>query len=241
MKKNSYSLEDEIINGQKKSIKDWRSDERPRERLATNGAKSLTDAELLAIIIRSGSANNSALDIARNMLEKHGSLTHLATCDFSEFKHFKGLGSAKAVTLAAVFEISKRVEAEPFSERTIIRSPEDVANFFISRLKTERREVFIVVMLNSSNQIIRYVNISEGSLNASVVHPREVFRLAIAETAASIILIHNHPSGNPEPSKEDISITRQLVETGKVIDIKVMDHLIIAGENYTSFTKRGLI
>lgn len=224
-----------------KRIKDWRKDEKPRERLVLNGSKSLSDAELLAIIIRDGTKNKSALDISRDLLTKYDNLTDLASCDYSEFKKFKGIGEAKAITLAAVFEISRRIVPSPFHDKKVIRTPDDLSEYFVSRLKTEKKELFFTVLLNSANQVIRIVQISEGSLNASIVHPREVFKTAISESAASIILVHNHPSGNPEPSTEDIRLTRQLAEAGKLIDIKVLDHLIVAADRTTSFVKRGII
>lgn len=224
-----------------KSIKEWREDERPRERLIKHGASSLSDAELLAIIIRSGSKGNSAIDIGRHMIERYSNLTGLVSCDFSEFKNFKGLGPAKAVTLAAAFEIGRRFLAEPYEHKNRISQPEDIAKFYIPRLRGEKTEFFRTLLLNSSNHIFRELVISQGTLNASIVHPREVFKTAISESAASIILLHNHPSGNPEPSKEDIQITRQLVSAGDIIGIKVYDHIIIAGEKYRSFLQMGLL
>jgi DNA repair protein RadC len=224
-----------------KAIRDWREDERPRERLLKNGASSLSDAEILAILISSGTKKFSALDIARSLLEKHSSLANLASCDPSEFRSVRGLGPARAVTLSAAFELSRRIESEPFDSRKVIHGPEDIAGYYIPRFRGARAETFHVLLLNTSNHIFRDVLVSQGSLNASIVHPREVFRTAITESAAGIILLHNHPSGNPEPSNEDINITRQLVSAGKLIDIKVLDHIIIAGEAYTSLVQRGII
>jgi len=224
-----------------KAIKDWREDERPRERLSNHGARFLSDSELLAILINSGTKNFSAIDVARKLLSNHNNLTRLASCDFSEFKKIKGLGQAKAITLAAAFELSRRIDAEPVKEKLVVKSPDDIANYYISRMRGERKEIFCIVLLSTANQIIREVIISQGSLNASIVHPREVFRIAITESAASVILVHNHPSGSLEPSKEDISLTNQLISAGKIIGIRILDHLIIAGENYTSFARIGLI
>ncbi len=223
-----------------KAIREWREDEKPRERLLKHGANTLSDAELLAILIGSGSVGFSALDAARELLNNR-TMTDLASCDPSVFKKVKGLGDAKAVTLAAGFEIAKRVQAEPFSGKKTIKSPDDVAKMYIPMLRGAPREVFRCLLLNTANQIFREIIVSEGSLNASIVHPREVFKHAITESAASVILMHNHPSGNPEPSREDINITRQLAEAGKIIDIKVIDHIIIAGDNYTSLARMGLL
>ncbi len=224
-----------------KTIKDWREDERPRERLAKHGARFLSDAELLAILINSGTKSYTALDIARELLGLHDNLSRLATCDFSEYKKVKGLGPARSITLAAAFELSKRIDAEPIKEKIVIRTPEDIAKYYISRLKGERKEIFRVLLLNSGNQIMREVIVSEGSLNSTIVHPREVFRIAITESAASIVLLHNHPSGSIEPSKEDIALTKQLVKAGELIGIAVIDHLIIGTESYTSFAQKGLL
>lgn len=224
-----------------KAIRDWRKDERPRERMYLHGAETLSDAEILAILIRSGTKNFSAIDIAKALLERFGTLERLANSDISEIKQIKGMGFTKSITLSAAFEISKRLKSRPFDLKGVINSPTDVANYYIERLMGLNVEIFRVILLSSSNTIIREVIISSGTLNASIVHPREVFRLAITESCASIILLHNHPSGNVEPSKEDIKITKQLVEAGKIIDIKVLDHIIIGGNRYSSFVQLGLL
>lgn len=222
-------------------IRDWRDDEKPRERMMLHGPEVLSDSELIAIILGSGTIGRSAIDIGRDLLAKYSSLNELAKCDFSEFKNISGIGNAKAVTLSAAFELSRRIEIAPFSGKKVFRSPEDIADYYIPRLRDLRIEVFKILLLNSSNQIFRDLTITEGILNMSVVHPREVFRTAISESAASIILMHNHPSGNPEPSKEDLKITEQIVAAGKIIGIKVLDHLIIAGDKFTSFVSLGII
>ncbi|MCO5251568.1 MAG: DNA repair protein RadC [Candidatus Kapabacteria bacterium] len=222
-------------------IRDWKSDDKPRERLMMHGPEVLSDSELLAIIVGSGTVGRSAIDIARELLKKYSSLNHLARCDFSEFKNISGIGDAKAVSIIAAFELSRRIEIAPFSGKKIFRSPEEIAEYYIPRMRDLRIEIFKVLLLTSSNQIFRDLTITEGILNSSVVHPREVFRIAITESAAAIILMHNHPSGNPEPSKEDIKITEQIVQAGKIVGIKVLDHIIIAGDKFTSFVSLGLI
>lgn len=153
-----------------------------------------------------------------------------------------GIGNDKAVTLLAAFELSRRIQVQSrwFSDKKIT-SPQDVADIFIPMLRDEIKENFIVVCLNSANKIIRYVTVSVGNLNSSVVHPREIFKAAIENDSASIILIHNHPSGNPEPSNEDISITKKVVESGKIMDIPVFDHIIVAGNGFTSFVEKRII
>lgn len=215
-------------------IKEWRNDERPRERLLQHGPSALTDAELIAIVLKTGTRGLSAIDVARMMLTRYGTLNELASRDVSEVRAFKGMGQVKAVTLAASFEIGRRMQTEPFTQLDTVRSPQDVANIFIPRMRTMRKEQFYVLLLNSANKIFREALVSEGSLNASIVHPREVFRIAVIESAASVIVLHNHPSGNTDPSTEDIEITRQLVEAGRILGIPVHDHIIIAGESFTS-------
>ncbi len=224
-----------------KPIKEWRADERPRERLMKRGADSLSDSELLAILISTGTKNLSAVDLAKMLLDRFQSLRELASRDISEIRSVKGIGLAKAITLSAAFEISRRIQASGFEDNPILRAPEDVAKFFIPMLRGVRQERFYIVLLNSSNRITRIKLITEGTLNASLVHPREVFRFAITETAASIILVHNHPSGNCTPSHEDLEMTRKLVDAGKLIDIPILDHLIIAEDRFTSLARLGYI
>lgn len=227
--------------GTYKSIKEWRADERPRERLLKNGPSSLSDSELLAILISSGTKSLSALDLGKILLDKFQSLYQLASRDISELKSIKGIGLAKAITLCAAFEISRRIQTSAFEENPFFRSPRDVANYFIPMLQGVMQERFYIVLLNSSNRITKTKLITQGTLNSSLVHPREVFRFAITEAAASIILVHNHPSGNSTPSEEDINITKKLVEASKFIDIPILDHLIIAGSNFTSLAQLGYI
>ncbi len=222
-------------------IKDWPVNERPREKLINHGPEVLTEAELLAILIGSGSGKVTAVDIAKTLFVEHRTLRSLAGLSVGDLKQFRGIGDARAVSIAAAFELARRLQSSPDVERRIIRSPSDIAEEFIPALRDLQQEVFIVVLLNSANKIIKEITITKGLLNSSLTHPREVFRHAIVEHAASVILMHNHPSGNPEPSQEDISITKQIVEAGKVVGIPVHDHIIIAGGNFTSLAERGLI
>jgi len=222
-------------------IKDWPVNERPREKLINHGPEVLTEAELLAILIGSGSGNVTAVDVAKTLFVEHRTLRSLAGLSVGDLKQFKGIGDARAVSIAAAFELARRLQSSPDVERRIIRSPSDIAEQFIPALRDLQQEVFIVVLLNSANKIIKEITITKGLLNSSLTHPREVFRHAIVEHAASVILMHNHPSGNQEPSQEDVSITKQIVEAGKVVGIPVHDHIIIAGGNFTSLAERGLI
>ena len=231
------------MNEEKKlKVKDLPPDDRPREKLLLRGAQNLSDAELVAILLRTGKKGKSVIEIAREIINKEKNLAVLATRTVTSLKKIDGIGNDKAATLAAAFELSRRILSQSKSlSNKKITSPQDIAEFFIPILRDELKEKFIVVCLNSSNKISSYETISIGNLNSSVVHPREVFKVAIDNSSANIILIHNHPSGNPEPSNEDIRITKKIVEAGKILDILVFDHLIIAGKTYTSFVEKRLI
>lgn len=224
------------------TVKELPLDDRPREKLLMRGAQNLSDAELVAILLRTGKKGNSVIEIARELIQTEGNLAMLATKSVDSLQKVSGIGKDKAATLAAAFELSRRIlsQSKWFSDQKVT-SPQDIADIFIPLLRDDNKERFIVVCLNSSNKIIKHETISIGNLNSSVVHPREIFKVAIDNSSASIILIHNHPSGNPEPSNEDISITKKIVESGKILDIPVFDHLIIAGETYTSFVEKRLI
>ena len=223
------------------TVKELPPDDRPREKLLLRGAQSLSDAELVAILLRTGKKGNSVLEIARELINSEGNLAMLATKTVDSLQKISGIGKDKAATLAAAFELSRRILSQPkWLSNKKITSPQDIAEIFIPILRDDNKEKFIVVCLNSANKIIKHETISIGNLNSSVVHPREIFKVAIDNSSASIILIHNHPSGNPEPSNEDIRITKKIVETGKIMEIPVFDHLIIAGETYTSFVEKRL-
>ncbi len=222
------------------SIKQWPSDERPREKLLNHGPQALSDSELLAIVIRSGNAASNAVELARNVLADSGSLRRIASKSAEELTRIKGIGRAKALALVAVFELGRRVQGESTEETVIVRSPGDVAAVMVPRLRDASCEKFHVLILDSKNALIRNIELTSGTLNASLVHPREVFKAAIDHRAASVIVVHNHPSGNKEPSREDVEITRQLAETGKIVGIPLHDHIIIAGNDYTSLAERGI-
>ncbi len=222
-------------------IKDWPESERPREKLLERGASALSDAELLAILIRAGTGKLTALDLARKLIADNRSLRAISTKTVKELMLIPGLGEVKAVELLAAFEIGRRIEAGSAGQKTIIRSPEDVAELMGPRLRDLTREVFHVLVLDSQNGVKKDVELSTGTLNASLVHPREVFKVAIDHLAAAVIVVHNHPSGNREPSREDIEVTRQLDESGRTLGIPVHDHIIIAGDGFTSFVERGLL
>lgn len=224
------------------TITEWPEDERPREKLMKVGADHLSDAELLAIILGGGTRYVTAVDLAKTMLMKSQGLSNLASSTIGDLKAFNGIGNAKSVTLMATFELARRLEAERKSRKKVsVRSPRDIAAMYIPLMQNLKQEEFRIIILNNSNYVERDVLISKGHLTASLVHPREVFKTAVAESAAGIILLHNHPSGNPSPSPDDINITKKLVDAGKVMGIPVHDHIIVAGDEYTSFVNKGLL
>lgn len=223
-------------------IKDLPIDDRPREKLLLRGVQSLSDTELIAILLRTGRKGKSVIDVAREMLDEEGSLSFLASKSVESLTKFKGVGNDKAATLVAAFEIVRRIESNIHSyKKKRITSPKDVAEFFIPLLRDELQENFFVICLNSANKIQKYKAIFTGTLNSSIVHSREIFKFAIDNNSANIILMHNHPSGNCEPSSEDIAMTKKIVDAGKIIGIEVFDHIIIAGNNFSSFVDRKLI
>ena len=223
-------------------MKELPIDERPREKLINNGAAALTDSELLAILIGSGTQEKSALDIARDLTADNGILKNIALVhDVKELAKTKGLGRAKAALIIAALELGRRIaSAEPLV-RDSITSPEDGVALLMPRLRYESKEHFLVVLLNSKNKVLDVEQISEGSLNSSVVHPREVFAPAVLHHAAAILTAHNHPSGDPTPSKEDKDLTNTLVQAGKYMGIPVLDHIIIGDAKYFSFKEHSYL
>lgn len=205
------------------------------------GPHRLSEAELLGILIGKGTKQKTAIDLARELLDRYESLENLFSRSPSELMKVKGIGSAKAATLSAAFHLVRRVEAKATTNRTTFKRSSDVKDHYLPLMKDLRKEVFKVLLLNRANRLIKEVTISEGTLDASIVHPRDVFREALLESAAGVILLHNHPSGNPAPSEEDIRITRQIAEAGRVMGIKVYDHIIVGGESHRSLADEGLI
>lgn len=224
-------------------IKEWPQEDRPREKLLDKGAEALSLAELLAIILRTGNASTgeSAVDQARLLLDRLRGLEGLDQASIAEMMAVKGIGSAKAAGIKAALEISRRLTGKKLEAGTPLRSSEDVFRHFRGSLEKEAREIFYVVLLNNKNRRIREVKISEGSLTASLVHPREVYNPVIRESAAAVIFVHNHPSGDPAPSPEDLEITRRLKEVGDVMGVRVLDHVVIGRGRYFSFSDRGLL
>jgi DNA repair protein RadC len=216
--------------------------DRPRERLWSLGPAALTTAELLAILLGTGGAGQDVLELAARLLEVcEGSLRRLAQRPHAELLRSRGIGPTKAARLIAAFELGTRMAREERPPVPRIREPEDVLRLFGTRLRDLQVEEFHLLALDSQSQVLREVLITRGLLNSSLVHPREVFRSAIAEAAAGIIVVHNHPSGDPTPSAEDRAATKQLVSAGRLLDLPVYDHVIIAGDRYVSFATAGLL
>lgn len=222
-------------------IKDWPKDERPREKLLNRGAQSLSDAELIALFIGSGTGGVTAVDVAKRLLVEHENLGSLASLNAAELSRMKGIGPARAARILAAFELGRRVEGSQSTPKPRIKTPSDIVRVYGPQVRDLKREVFRVLLLDSGNRILRDVVVSEGTLNASLVHAREVFKPAIDHLAAGVILLHNHPSGEAIPSREDLEITKQIVQSGKIMGIPVLDHVILTGGGYYSFAESHLI
>ena len=222
-------------------IKEMPTLERPREKMINYGSNSLSNAELLAILIGSGNAKQNAIELSRDIINNFGGLIALTDITHEELISIRGIGDAKACNILAALELNKRVSAYALNKRMKITSPNDVCNLFMDELRYDKKEKFIIVLLNTKSEIIRKELISIGNLNYSIVHPREVYKYAIKKSAASVLFIHNHPSGNPDPSKNDKNITRRLTEVGEIIGIDVIDHIIIGNNRYFSFKENDLI
>ena len=222
------------------TIQDMTLEERPREKLILNGAGSLTDAELLAILLRTGTKQFNAIQLGKAIIEKADNIRYLQNITIEELESINGIGKTKAVQIKAALELGNRIASyKPAKYK--IKNPWDIYKYYMESLRYQYKEIFKVVLLNTKNEIITDVDISMGTLNSSLVHPREVFREAIRRSSNKIILLHNHPSGNAEPSKEDKSVTNRLKECGELIGIEVIDHIIIGDGIYFSFKENMLI
>lgn len=220
-------------------LRDLPHEERPRERMMHYGAESLSQAELLAILLRTGAHRESAILIAQRLLSRAGGLRGLADLSIEELTTINGIGPAKAVQLKAGIELGRRMANSRLTEPVIIRSPQDAAEILTEQLRYLQKEHFICLFLNTKNHVIAQETLSMGSLNASIVHPREVFRAAMKCSSAAIICAHNHPSGDPTPSPEDISLTARLMQAGEIVGIDVLDHLVIGDSSYVSLKEKG--
>jgi DNA repair protein RadC len=222
-------------------IRDLPEDQRPRERLAAHGPQALSAAELLALLLRSGTAKESVIRLAERLLAQFGSLKGIAGATLNELAQVKGIGPAKAAEVIAAVELGKRLATFVDTPRPVIRCPEDIANLVAPEMRYLRQEQFRVLMLDTRNQVLQNRVATQGSLNSSIVDCREVFREAIGANCAAVAVCHNHPSGDPSPSPEDLTVTKRLVEAGKLVGIEVVDHLIIGDGRWVSLRERGHI
>ena len=223
------------------TIRDLPLSERPRERLQKFGAEALSAQEILAVLLGRGVAGESVMVTAQRLLSQFGSLKGIADASVEELSQVKGIGLAKAAQIKAAFELSSRLGGyAEAGEGQIVKTPEDVASLVRGRLRGKKKEHFLALLLDTRNQLIKVAEISIGSLDASIVHPREVYKEAISATAASVIFVHNHPSGDPTASEDDIKLTKRLAEAGEIVGIEVLDHIIIGDKNYFSLKREGL-
>ncbi|MHB8763359.1 MAG: RadC family protein [Deferrisomatales bacterium] len=223
-------------------IKDWPAEERPREKLAAKGGGALSPAELLAILIRTGDSHRgaTALDVARDLWAHHGAdWQRLCQASLAELARQPGMGFAKAAAVAAALEVARRCSGRALVPSEPFRTSRQVYEHYAARVAHERREQFFCLLLDARNRFLREDRVSEGTLTASLVHPREAFRAAVREAASAVIFAHNHPSGDPEPSRDDQELTRRLWEAGKVLGIRVLDHVIVGGGCHYSFADEG--
>lgn len=223
------------------TMKDMPLELRPRERILKDGPEALSNIELLAILLRIGTKEDNVLELAAKILTQVGNVKGLVNHSIDDLKNIKGIGLAKAAQIKAAIELGKRISSTSNEERPIIRSPQDVERLLMEEMRHLDREYFKAISLNTKNNVLAIETVSVGSLSSSIVHPRELFKNPIKRSAAAIILVHNHPSGDPSPSKEDLDVTRRLAEVGKLLGIEVLDHIIIGDNKYISLKEKGVI
>jgi len=224
------------------TVHDLPPGERPRERLFKLGSEALSVPEILALILGRGIKGESVMMTSQKLLSRFGSLKGIANASVEELTRMQGIGPAKAAQIKAALELSKRLEADAGEKpKRVLKSPEDVAAEMRSRLKGKKKEHFWVICLDTRNRLINCKPVSIGSLDTSIVHPREVFKEAVSSSAASVIFVHNHPSGDPEPSKEDVELTKRLVKAGEIVGIDVLDHIIVCDKSYLSLKAKNLL
>ena len=223
------------------TVRDLPPEERPRERLLQLGPEALSVPELLALILGRGIQGESVMVMAQHLLSRYGDLKSMADSSLEELCQVNGIGLAKASQIKAAFELGRRLEAYPEKDGVIVKSPENVLQAVKSRLKGKKKEHFLTVYLDTRNRVMGVAPVSVGSLDSSLAHPREVFKEAISASAASVIFVHNHPSGDPQPSEDDIKLTKRLVEAGAIVGIEVLDHVIVADRAFASLKAMKLI
>ena len=223
------------------TIKELPKEERPREKLLKYGAEQLSNAELLAIIIRLGIAKRTAVELSQDVLNYFNGLKGLVELKVEELMKLKGIGTVKASQILALIELSKRIHSSSFLEQPVIQTPKDVVSLIMPKIRFLKQEVFGLVLLDIKNKVIATPLISKGGLSSSIVHPREVFKIAIKRSSAATILFHNHPSGEPTPSQDDIKITKRLIKVGEIIGINVLDHIVIGDNKFISMKEEEFI
>ena len=223
------------------TVHDLPKPERPRERLKQFGPEALSAQDLLALVIGRGVSKKSVITIAQELMVKFGNIKAISQATIEELSQIKGIGFAKAVQIKACFELGKRQELEPELKNFDIKDPQSVVKAVKASIKDKAKEHFKLILLNTRNKVIGISTVSIGTLNSNLVHPREVFKEAISHSTASVVFAHNHPSGDSEPSEDDLTITKRLVEAGKILGIEVLDHIIITKNGFFSFKEKGLI
>jgi DNA repair protein RadC len=232
----------ENVNKPSTSIKNWAIDDRPREKLISKGATALSNSELIAILLTNGSRNKSAVELAREILKLGGdNLNELGKLSLNDFKQVKGIGQAKSIIIAAALELGRRRQASSSLEKPVVRSSRDIAQYLQATLKDYSYEVFAVVFLNRANKINHFEIISKGGITGTVADPRVILKKALEEDATSIVLCHNHPSGNLHPSRADEELTKKIKEAASYLDIKIIDHIIVSEEGFYSFADEGML
>ncbi len=237
----NFTSESENFRLRGKTVKEMLPDEQPREKMMRFGAESLSDAELIAILLRTGSREMNVIETSQAMLEYFDGLRKMSRKNWQQLKIVPGIATVKAITLEAVFELSRRIQVASLGDQIKITSPEDAVAYFSPRLRDLTREVFIVAFLNPAKMLTGFKKISSGGATSTIVDPKDVFHSAILNDAHSILLLHNHPSGNNRESRADIRLTKRITEAGSMLGITVDDHIIIAGDGFTSFRNKGLI
>ena len=232
----------ENVNKPSTSIKNWAIDDRPREKLVAKGATSLSNSELLAILLNNGSKNKSAVELAREILKLgNDNLNELGKLSLNDFKQVKGIGQAKSIIIAAALELGRRRHASFALEKPVVRSSRDIAQYLQTTLKDYNYEVFAVVFLNRANKINHFEIISKGGITGTIADPRIILKKALEEDATSIVLCHNHPSGNLHPSRADEELTKRIKDAAAYFDIKIIDHIIVSEEGFYSFADEGIL
>ncbi len=223
------------------AVREMPEDERPRERLARLGAVALRDAELLAVVFRTGTRDEGAIALAERVLRHFGNLRNLSRASIEELMQVKGVGKVKAIEIKAAVELGLRLAMERNQQRDKIRSAEDVAALLMARYKQCETEEFKALLLNTKNEVLKIVDVASGGLDATLAMPRDVFRQAVRDAASAVIVCHNHPSGDPEPSREDVRITERLRDAAEIIGLRFLDHIVFGDDRFVSLQERGLL